>query len=85
MDRFTLKIVNNRMFQEGDFYENAPSGGIYLTDAARNRYFAAYEQFIAQPVACAGEQGGADFRRQAERLRKAVIEEGPYKPFTLDG
>jgi CRISPR-associated protein Cas1 len=87
VDRFTLKIVNNRMFQEGDFYLHGPSGGVFLTDAARNRYFAEYEQFITQPTACAGDQSESTFRqlfrRQAERLKRAVVECVPYKPFAF--
>jgi CRISPR-associated protein Cas1 len=87
VDRFTLKIVNNRMFQEGDFYLHEPSGAVYLTDTARNRYFAAYEQFITQPTACAEDQGESTFRklfrRQAERLKRAVVDGSQYKPFAF--
>jgi CRISPR-associated protein Cas1 len=87
VDRFTLKIVNNRMFLEGDFYLHTPSKGIYLTDAARNRYFAAYEQFIEQPTACAEDQSNSTFRklfrRQAERLKRTIVDGGTYKPFVF--
>lgn len=87
VDRFTLKIVNNRMFQEEDFYLHEPSGGVYLKDAARNRYFASYEQFIEQPTACAGDQRELTFRqlfrRQAERLKRTVVGGFPYEPFAF--
>jgi CRISPR-associated protein Cas1 len=87
VDRFTLKIVNNRMFQERDFYPHEPSGGIYLTDAARNRYFAAYEQFITQSTACSEDQSESTFRqlfrRQVERFKRTIVDCGPYKPFVF--
>jgi CRISPR-associated protein Cas1 len=87
VDRFTLKIVNNRMFQEGDFYLHEPSGSVYLTDSARRRYFAAYEQFIMQPTACAEDQSESTFRqlfrRQAERLKRTVVTGTPYDPFAF--
>lgn len=87
VDRFTLKSVNNRIFQEEDFYQHSPSGGIYLTDDARKRYFATYEQFITQPTTCAEDQGESTFRqlfrRQAERLKRAVVGGAPYKPFVF--
>jgi CRISPR-associated protein Cas1 len=85
VDRFTLKVVNTRVFQEKDFYLHTPSGGVYLTDEARNRYFAQYEQFITQPTACAEDQCELTFRqlfrRQAERLKKTVVDGSAYRPF----
>ncbi|WP_419662240.1 Cas1: CRISPR-associated endonuclease, Cas1 [Desulfosarcina variabilis str. Montpellier] len=85
VDRFTLKIINNRVFQESDFYLHQPSGAYYLTDAARKQYFADYEQFISQPTACAKDETETTFRRlfrrQAERLKKAVIDNTMYQPF----
>ena len=87
VDRFTLKIVNNRVFQEGDFYLHRPSGGIYLRDTARKKYFAAYEQFITQPTACSEGETETTFRklfrRQAERLKRAVVDNAPYQPFAF--
>jgi CRISP-associated protein Cas1 len=87
VDRFTLKTINNRVFQEADFFLHEPSGGIYLTDAARKRYFAAYEKFITEPVACAEEESETSFRqlfrRQAERLKRAVADGAVYVPFAF--
>ena len=88
VDRFTLKIINNRMFQKCDFYLHQPSGAMYLTDKARKRYFAEYEKFITQPTACAEDERETTFRhtfhRQAERLKRAVVDNGPYQPFIFE-
>ncbi len=44
-----------------------------------------YEQFITQPTACAEDQSETTFRqlfrRQAERLKRAVVDDVPYSPF----
>jgi CRISPR-associated protein Cas1 len=67
------------------FWQQNPSGNAYLTDAARNHYFAIYEQFITQPTACAEDQSETTFRqlfrRQAKRLKRAVVDYVPYRPF----
>jgi CRISPR-associated protein Cas1 len=85
VDRFTLYLINNRILQEDDFHPHAPSGGTYLKDDARKRYFLEYENFINHPVST--EDGGPDstyrrlFLRQAERLSRAVLTEEPYSPY----
>lgn len=87
VDRFTLKLINNRIFQEKDFFPHKPSGAVYLTDAARKEYFAYYEKFITQPTACAEDETETTFRklfrRQAERLKCAVVDNTKYQPFVF--
>lgn len=85
VDRFTLTLVNNRIFHEEDFFLHTGSGGLYLKDESRKRYFVEYERFVARPMP--DESGSAQtcfrklFRRQAERLRDAVNSAGAYVPY----
>jgi CRISPR-associated protein Cas1 len=84
-DRFTLGVVNNRIFQEGDFFFHQPSGAMYLNDDARKRYFVEYERFITRPMSEADETDEANFRklfrRQAERLNRALTKGEEYRPY----
>jgi CRISP-associated protein Cas1 len=85
VDRLTLNLINDRVLQEKDFYVHAPSGGTYLTDEARKRYFLQYEKFITRPVPVDHDPSEVTFRklfvRQAERLRLAVLTREPYLPY----
>jgi CRISPR-associated protein Cas1 len=84
VDRLTLHLINNRILQEPDFYPHT-SGGLYLLDQPRKRYFQEYEHFVTRPQAAAADDAEMDFRRlfrrQAERLRHAVLTEENYQPF----
>ena len=84
VDRFTLTLINNRVFQEGDFYQHT-GGGVYLQDEPRKRYFQEYERFLTRPWNCPEEKVETDFRRhfrrQAERLAQAVTGGSVYQPY----
>jgi len=84
VDRLTLYLVNNRIFQAGDFYQHT-SGGMYLLDEPRKRYFLEYERFVTRPLGGLLATETMDyrrlFRRQAERLRQAVLAAQPYEPY----
>ena len=83
VDRFTLYLVNNRIFKAEDFFLHQPSGGMHLRAGADKRYFAEYERFVARPTQADGT--GPSFRRlfriQAELLRKAIVDGQPYTPY----
>ncbi len=85
VDRFTLGLVNNRVFKEQDFYPHPASGAVLLKDEPRKRYFAEYEHFVTRPMKISDSETETDFRRlfrrQAERLRKAILEGTAYCPF----
>ncbi len=87
VDRFTLGLINNRVFKEQDFYLHAASGGVMLKDEPRRRYFAEYEHFVTRPVKTSEGEAPVDFRRlfrrQAERLREAVLSGAVYCPYTF--
>lgn len=84
VDRFTLTLVNNRVFQKEDFYLHT-SGGMYLLDEPRKRYFLEYEKFVNRASGGLAEAEAMDyrrlFRRQAERLRQALLTGEPYEPY----
>lgn len=84
VDRFTLTLINNRMFQEVDFYQHT-GGGVYLQDEPRKRYFKEYEGFLNRPWLCPDDRLETDFRRlfrsQAERLMQAVLNGSVYQPY----
>jgi CRISPR-associated protein Cas1 len=84
VDRFTLGLINNRIFTATDFYQHT-SGGVYLYDEPRKRYFLEYDRFVTRPAPLPDEEGTADFRRlfrrQAERLRRALLAGENYQPY----
>ena len=84
MDRLTLYVVNNRVVQEADVYTHT-SGAAYLLDEPRKRYFQEYERFVTRPQAAAADETDLDFRRlfrrQAGRLRQALLTGEAYGPF----
>ena len=87
VDRFTLKLINNRMLKPEDFVVHPPSGGVYLSHESRKNYFAEYEKFVNSPMKLADENSPLSFRRlflrQAQRLRETVLEKTVYRPFTF--
>lgn len=86
VDRLTLYLINDRIVQEPDFYSHT-SGGVYLLDEPRKRYFQEYERFVTRPQAAAADETELDFRRlfrrQAGRLRQMLLTGEPYAPFTF--
>jgi CRISPR-associated protein Cas1 len=85
VDRFTLRILNLGSFKAGDFQLHAPSGGVHLVPLAMKRYFAAYEDFLAEEFKDpeTGERTTARrcFRRQGEKLAACLKQTGEYRPF----
>jgi CRISPR-associated protein Cas1 len=85
IDRFTLNILNTRMFGAADFQLHAPSGGMHLIPEAMKRYFVAYEDYLSQNFrdAESGEETTfrLSYRRQAERLARCLKNANTYQPF----
>jgi CRISPR-associated protein Cas1 len=85
VDRLTLGLINNRVFAAGDFFAHEPSGGVYLQDEPRKRYFQEYERFVGRAFTALDDGQETDFRRlfrrQAERLRAALLTAEVYQPF----
>jgi hypothetical protein len=86
-DRFTLGLINNRIFDEQDFFFHAASGSVYLKDVPRKRYFSEYERFVTRPMASSDNKSETNFRqlfrRQAERLQQAIMNGETYCPYKL--
>jgi CRISPR-associated protein Cas1 len=84
-DRFTLSIINNRVFDEQDFFLHPASGGIFLKDEPRKRYFTEYERFVTRPMGLSGDGESASyrqlFRHQAEKLKEAILGAETYCPY----
>ena len=89
VDRLTLYVVNNSIFKEEDFFRHTQSGSMYLKDDPRKRYFVEYERFVTSPVNSEGQEYGTGyrglFRRQAERLNRALSKDVPYAPYLFTG
>lgn len=85
VDRLTLYLVNNRILKEDDFFIHRPAGAVYLKDESRKRYFVEYEHFVTRPMTAEGEKTNTNYRelfkRQAERIKKAISEETAYEPY----
>jgi CRISPR-associated protein Cas1 len=85
VDRLTLNLINNRILKEDDFFVHQPSGAVYLKDDARKRYFVEYDHFVTRPMPVDGEKSMTNYRalfkRQAERLKKAISEGTAYEPY----
>ena len=82
VDRFSAKLLNLGVLKEEDFV-SSPQGGVYLSREGQKRYFAAWEQELETPLAL-GEEATSFrklFRRQAERLARALQRSEPYRAF----
>lgn len=88
VDRLTLRLINNRMLSEGDFYKNPKGEGMYLTRDAMKRYFAEYEDFLNNEFVHPDTKEKTTFRKcfriQIERLASCVKGEREYLPFYME-
>jgi CRISPR-associated protein Cas1 len=84
VDRFSLRLLNLGILDRASFTAT-PEGGVVLEREALKRYFAAYEKELAKPVAVEGDTASFRelFRRQAERLARALTQGEAYEPFRL--
>ncbi len=86
-DRLTLNLVNNRIFNQEDFYSNPKDSGVYFKGEALKRYFVEYENLINREF-LNPEKGEKTtlrkcFRLQAEKLASNIQNNDIYKPFSL--
>jgi len=82
VDRLSVSLLHLRVLNVDDF-RPTPEGGVLLRREAMKRYFPAYEKEISTPFSVDGEELSFRqlFRRQAERLSRALIEGHEYEPF----
>lgn len=87
-DRLTLKLINNRVLKQEDFYKNPKGEGVYLTREALKRYFAEYEDFtnneFIHPETKEKTTLRKCFRIQIENLASFIKGAKGYQPFFLE-
>lgn len=86
VDRFSLRLLNLGILKPGDFV-TSPEKGIRLTAEALEVYIEHYEKELTSTVSSEGEAlpWRHLFRRQAERLARALRQDEPYRAFRLEG
>lgn len=86
VDRFALALLNRRVFQMSDFTDE-PERGVRLHREALKRFFPLYEKELTSPLQIEGESLSFRqiFRRQAERLARALTDGEPYQGFRFPG
>jgi|SRR6185295_8457141 len=84
IDRLSLKLFNLGVLRKEDFVTGR-DGGCFLNQDGKKRYFHTYEEELNRPVALGEEQLSYRrlFRRQAERLARALAGEETYRSFRL--
>lgn len=86
IDRFTLNLINNRIFTAEDF-EKKEEKGTYLKDDSRRRYFIEYEKMMI--TSFKDSQSGKRvtyrslFKIQAHKLANTIQTKQPYQPFLM--
>lgn len=87
-DRLTLRLINNRIIKQEDFYKNPKGDGVYLTREAMKRYFAEYEDLVNSEFTHPDTKEKTDLRRcfriQIERLASCIKGENEYIPFCME-
>ncbi len=82
VDRFTFRLLNLRQLEKRHFLSH-PSRGTFLNDEGKRGYFRAYEDLMEGDFGLDGETWTFRrlFRRQAERLARAIQGEETYEAF----
>jgi CRISPR-associated protein Cas1 len=84
IDRFTLSLANRRVLKPEDF-EDRGAEGVFLSDAARPRYFAFYERMMATEFTDRRTGQPTSFRAllgaQARKMAAAVQSGQTYEPW----
>lgn len=88
VDRFTLYLINDRIFKPADFFTNPKGEGMYLTREAQKIYFVQYERCLNREFLHPDTNEKTSlrkcFRLQAERLAAFIRGGSEYKPFNLE-
>jgi CRISPR-associated protein Cas1 len=88
IDRFTLYLINNRMLNKDDFYQNQKDGSMYLKREAMKKYFSEYEKQMNREFVHPDTKENTTlrkcFRIQAEGLANIIKSGGVYMPFKIE-
>jgi CRISPR-associated protein Cas1 len=84
VDRFSARLLNLDVLQQESFTSD-PERGVFLRKEALRRYFVEYEKELGSELMLDGERltWRQLFRRQAERLARALLEDVPYEAYRL--
>jgi CRISP-associated protein Cas1 len=84
IDRFVIAALQRGQFEKEDFLRGT-DGGLALDRDGLKRFFVVWESALAEEIAIGeGERTIRDlYRRQAERLARAIQYGEPYVPFEL--
>jgi CRISPR-associated protein Cas1 len=84
VDRFSARLLNLDILQQESF-TSEPERGVFLQKEALRRYFVEYEKELGSQVTLGEERltWRHLFRRQAERLARALLEDAPYEAYRL--
>jgi CRISPR-associated protein Cas1 len=89
VDRFTLYLINNRMLNRDNFYQNQKDGSVYLKRETMKKYFVEYENYLTREFVYPDTKETTTlrkcFRIQAEQLANVIKNGEMYKPFRLEG
>ncbi len=86
VDRFTLTLVNRRMLNPDHFALHEESGGMRLTREGMRKYFVKLEDYLGKSLAAFDDPSldfNGLFKRQIQRLAKAIADHGAYVPFRV--
>ncbi len=88
VDRFTLYLINNRMLNVDDFYENPKDGSMYLKREIMKKYFAEYEGYLNREFKHPETEENTTlrkcFRIQAEKLANVIKDSTVYTTFRVE-
>jgi CRISPR-associated protein Cas1 len=84
VDRFVIELVNLRVLEADDF-STSPEDGVVLALEGKRTFFRRWEEWLATPFTREDEATSPRqlFRRQAERLARAIVDGEPYEGFRL--
>ena len=85
VDRFTLSLVNRKVFTAGQFRRDESGEGLHLEADAVRRYFAEYERWVLFRAAGTSGQAACCFRdllrQEAEKMVAALRNRGVFEPY----
>lgn len=88
VDRLALHLFNQNVFTTTDF-QNLSAGGVHLNRDGQKKFFRGYERYLGayrdQPAPSSVGYFRQHFKNQAQKLAKAIQENGDYTPFQLSG
>jgi CRISPR-associated protein Cas1 len=86
VDRLALHLFNQNVFTTADF-QSTGAGGVHLNRDGQKKFFQGYERYLGeyrdQPLSGSVGKFRQHFKNQAQKLAKAIQENGEYAPFQL--